>query len=441
MSLDRDSGAPLSPSECTALFKILKPHKCIALAVSGGPDSTALMVLCALWAKARKSAPDILVLTVDHGLRSESAVESTRVAEWAERLGLKHKILRWHGEKPTTNIQAAARDARYTLMIDVCLRADIGVLVTAHHLEDQAETFLLRLARGSGVDGLGSMETVSHQYGIKLVRPMLAVPRARFRASLKAIGHPWLSDPSNENERFARVKVRGLQPALDDLGMTSARLVATAQRMRAAQEVLERAADRLARDAVTLDPAGYCVIKHEKICNAPHDTALRVLSRCLMSIGGKSDRPRYSRFEALLSAITDDARCRRTFWGCRIVRRGDGLWVWREAGRNGLPRNTLEIGKTIIWDGRFEVQFGDCAIEFEDDELIVRALEEDGWAQVRHLTKSVPAALGRTFISIWLGNRLVAAPHANMSGQGVECKLTFRNTIFVGSASDNEVVR
>ncbi len=433
---------PLLPAECVSLFRPLEKEKRIALAVSGGPDSTALMVLVTNWCRSRELNPDILVLTVDHGLRRESADEAAQVAEWAARLGVKHQTLCWRGKKPNSNIQAHARAARYTMLVEACHSANAGVLVTAHHLEDQAETFLLRLARGSGVDGLGAMESVSFSHGIKLVRPFLEVPKVRLESSLVAINHPWLTDPSNENERFARIKIRNLQPALEALGMTTERLAATASRMRAARRVLEEAVDRLAQDAVRLYPAGFGVIDHESLARANHETALRLLARCLITIGGKTDPPRYNRIKALLAEMVGEEKCKRTFWGCRIVRRGDEIWIWREAGRSGLPRSNILRGQAILWDGRFNVSFEKVAGRSINEKLIVRALEEDGWRQMRSqgLTRikgnRVPAALGRTFVSFWYGNQLVAVPHMGVSKEGYHCKAHFEDNALGQTRSD-----
>ncbi|MBZ0216783.1 MAG: hypothetical protein K8F25_09540, partial [Fimbriimonadaceae bacterium] len=301
--------------------------------------------------------------------------------------------------------------------------------VTAHHLEDQAETFLLRLARGSGVDGLGAIDPTACLYGIRLIRPLLNVPRARLKASLEAINHPWITDPSNENEQFSRIKIRKFQNVLNELGMTPERLTATARRMRDAREVLENAADRLARDAVQLNAAGYCTIRHENLAAAPRDTALRLLARCLVAIGGNPDRPRYSKTEALLASIIEHDKSRRTFWGCRIVRRRDRIWIWREAGRAGLPTVSIRRGECAIWDGRFSIKFNVYGKHPKPPELKVRALGDNGMRQVSEMMPDIPADLKRTFISFWRENELVAVPHLGWNQNGFDCEAVFTGRI------------
>lgn len=168
--MPRDGGArsklprdeqPVSPSEAARLFADLRKTDVIALAVSGGPDSTALMLLAARWRAARKSGPTLLVVTVDHGLRPEAKAEAADVAKLARKLGLSHRTLRWTGKKPKTGLQQAARATRYRLLAEAAREAGAGAVLTAHTLDDQAETVLIRMSRGSGLTGLAGMARVS----------------------------------------------------------------------------------------------------------------------------------------------------------------------------------------------------------------------------------------------------------------------------------------
>ncbi len=176
---------PIDDREAGALLAPLAEWPRLALAISGGGDSLALMHLAARWAKRLLIPPALHVLTVDHGLHPESAAVAASVYEKAAALGLPCTVLRWEGEKPATGIEEAARQARYALMADWC-RAHEAALVTAHTLDDQAETLLMRLARGSGLDGLAAMRPRGHVPGapdVPLLRPLLSVSRARLRAS------------------------------------------------------------------------------------------------------------------------------------------------------------------------------------------------------------------------------------------------------------------
>ena len=183
------SAPPLGASEAKELLASLARFSRVALAVSGGPDSLALMHLVARWRSMRGARPEVTVLTVDHGLRPSSRDEALMVAELARRLGLRHAILNWAGkEQAPAGLQARARIARYDLMAAYCHANDIPALVTAHHLDDQAETFLMRLKRGSGLDGLAAIPERGSWGGIEVLRPLLDVPKARLVATLAEQG-------------------------------------------------------------------------------------------------------------------------------------------------------------------------------------------------------------------------------------------------------------
>ena len=148
----------LRDAEANALFHGLENLRGLVLAVSGGSDSTALLVMAARWAKQlKKRRPKLLAVTIDHGLRPESAREAAAVKRLARQLGVPHRTLAWRGRKPKTGLQETARLARYALLAQAALREGYEHVLTAHTLDDQAETVLFRLARGSGVTGLAGM--------------------------------------------------------------------------------------------------------------------------------------------------------------------------------------------------------------------------------------------------------------------------------------------
>ncbi|MGZ5850886.1 MAG: tRNA lysidine(34) synthetase TilS, partial [Methyloceanibacter sp.] len=227
------SASPLSASEAWAAFDRLARYSKLAIAVSGGPDSLALMHLAAEWRAAREAGPELHVLTVDHGLRAGSRDEALMVGRLARALGLPHDILTWEGHGEGRNaLQARARAARYDLMAAYCHAHDIPALLTAHTLDDQAETFLMRLKRGSGLDGLAAIPLTGGWAGIALERPLLDVPKQRLIATLEARGIGFASDPSNSDLRFERAQVRGSASALAALGLTPEALALSARRLR-----------------------------------------------------------------------------------------------------------------------------------------------------------------------------------------------------------------
>ena len=294
-----------------------------AVAVSGGGDSLALMHLLANWAKARKAPPPV-VLTVDHGLRAGSAGAARQVARWAKAAGLKAHILTAKGPAPRSDIEAQARIARYALMGDWLVKKRIGALYVGHTQDDQAETFLLRLGRGSGLDGLSAMQAFAPFpqigfAGLAVARPLLGIKREGLRDWLTARRLAWLEDPMNQEARFARGKIRLLAAQLEAAGIPPARIAAAAGHLARAREaldlvtqaVLERAA-RPSGEAVLLDPLALAA--------APREVGLRALARALMAMSGAQYRPRFDALERLYDRVcSGKLGGGATLAGCRLA--------------------------------------------------------------------------------------------------------------------------
>jgi tRNA(Ile)-lysidine synthase len=239
----------ISTSEATTLFSGLQTFPVLVLAVSGGPDSTALMVLAARWRDTLKAKPKLIAVTVDHGLRKESKREAAAVARLARKLKITHRTLRWSGRKPATGLQEAGRAARYRLLRQAARKANAAHILTAHTLDDQAETVLIRMSRGSGLTGLGAMTRLSAlpeggEDAITLVRPLLDIPKARLVATLRAAEIPYADDPSNRDPRFTRTRLRAMMDALADEGLDASRLAQLARRLKRAETAIEASVDR-----------------------------------------------------------------------------------------------------------------------------------------------------------------------------------------------------
>lgn len=322
-----------------------------AVAVSGGPDSMALTLLAQEWIAKRGGS--LLALTVDHGLRPESRTEARQVHRWLLARGISHKILTWRGAKPTSNLQAEARALRYQLLSQACAKAGIKDLLLAHQLEDQAETFLLRLARGSGLDGLAAMAGVSHADGLRLLRPLLDVPRACLIAYLEKCGQEWISDPSNLNSRHARVRLRALSPILAQEGLTAERLAATATRLGRAREALTQAVDSHLARSVRVFPEGWARMEPGVFLDAPDEVRLRALSRLAGALGGAAYPPRLESVERLDRDVREGVRA-ATLAGCRLwpEKTGEGILLAREAAGGTCP----VAGFSGLWDGRFTMK-------------------------------------------------------------------------------------
>lgn len=291
--------------------------------MSGGGDSLALLLLLKEWARESRLDPPV-ALIVDHGLRPKSAKEAAKVAGQAKKMGLAAHVLRWRGRKPESDIEAAARDARYRLMGDWCRVRGVGCLYVAHTEDDQAETFLLRLARGSGVDGLAAMSAVSpvpvrgHET-VRVARPLLAVPKLRLRALLAARGMSWLEDPMNGDPRFARARLRAAWPALEGLGLSAQRIAMAARHLGRARSALDRETDALVTEAARQEE-DHILLDAARLSAAPDEIGLRALATLLSNVSGRKERPRFERLARLYSAIrggTVGGGC--TLHGCCIA--------------------------------------------------------------------------------------------------------------------------
>ncbi|MFT4118084.1 tRNA lysidine(34) synthetase TilS [Bradyrhizobium sp.] len=303
-----DDNAPISAREAKRLFADLKTTPALVLAVSGGPDSVALMWLAARWQRSLASGPRLVVVTVDHGLRPEAAREAREVKRLAAELGLTHRTLRWRDAKPSTGLPAAAREARYRLLAQAARTAGASHVLTAHTRDDQAETLLMRLLRGSGMTGLAAMARVSERDGIILARPLLDVPKSQLVATLKRARIGFADDPTNRDTAFTRPRLRALLPQLAAEGGDArnlARLAGRLARANAAVEVLTDGAERFLRLRDRGDaPHGPVARSFEAAAFAalPEEVRLRILLRAVNTLGHEGPAE-LGKVETLLAAV------------------------------------------------------------------------------------------------------------------------------------------
>ncbi|NNF77319.1 MAG: tRNA lysidine(34) synthetase TilS [Rhizobiales bacterium] len=392
---------PEASSEIALALAALPRDVPVALAVSGGADSVALM----LAASRLLPVENLTVLSVDHGLRAAAAGEAAQVAGWAKTAGVQHVTLRWQEEKPETGIQAAAREARYQLMTDWCTANNVAHLVTAHNLDDQAETVLMRLKRGSGVDGLAGMAKQSWRSGIQLLRPLLDVTHDALVASLRQAGHSWIEDPSNTDEQYERIQVRKSAETLSALGLSNAKLVATARRMTRAREALEQATHQLLAACADVSEYGFCQLRAGAVRGAADELAIRALSRCIQAVGGGAWPPSDEPLERVLEWLRAGTPDATTLGGCRLVLRGEHVLVARELGRITERQVNLPGGERLIWDGRFQIAAKGPGAQFQ-----VGPLAKEGWAGLKAERPDLPAFVGQTLPAIRRGQQIVAVP-------------------------------
>lgn len=397
----------LPDAERARLFAGLTGYRKLVLAVSGGSDSMALMALFRDHRAADPTAPEAIVATIDHGLRAGSADDAAFVLGAAEAMGFAAVKRRWEGDKPGSDIQAAARDARYALLEEVACEVGADAVLTAHTRDDQAETFLIRLSRGSALKGLTAMAPVRRLGRVDLVRPLLGIDRDRLRASLAAAGIGFRDDPSNENARFTRVRMRRLMPALTAEGIDARRLAETADRLARADRAIDHMVESLAAATLDVHPGGFLSLPVQALAEAQEEVRLRLLVAALGWVGGGLYGPRLERLERAMARLLSDEQARLTLAGARLIRRSARLFVCRESGREGLAEAEIAPGASTVWDGRIRVRLGADAPE----RVAVRAVGPS-WRRLGGDAGSSrpPAAALATVPALFCGDRPVAVP-------------------------------
>lgn len=352
----------IAAEEADRAFEPLRDFSHIVLAVSGGPDSLALLTLVAEWrARLGETVPATIVATVDHGLREQSQIEAQVVAEISAKLELPHTTLDWIGAKPTTGIPDAARKARYALLDDFASMWSAGqavAVVTAHHQDDQAETFFMRLMRGGGVTALAAMSRqrrLASGSSVVLVRPLLDFSKSRLIATLARRGMSWFDDPTNENATFERVRVRQM---LAEAQLSAPALSTAARRMRDAADGLQFAAEAFARTiCLNTNRNIYACFDRAAFDAGPVILRHMVLKQLIACFGGMTGPPELSELEDLAQRFVNRAPFTVTLGGAVISAGSRYVRLWREAARIAVAPVTLRAGSSMNWDARFVVGY------------------------------------------------------------------------------------
>ncbi len=402
MNIETRLDAALRDCQAQAGFEAL------LVAVSGGSDSLALLHLSHDWARA--AGIPIAAVTVDHGLRAESADEAAKVHEICAGLDVPHQTLRWQGWAGQGNLQQAAREARYDLIATAEIAGGASPLILLGHTKDDlAETFLMRLARGSGVDGLSAMRGHWQARGRHWARPLLDARREELRDWLRGRGIGWIDDPSNENERFDRVKARRALRELEPLGLGVDRLAATAETMSEARRALERVAQAAAKEIARVE-AGDVVIDRAGLAGLEVELRDRLMSHALKWVSSSPYRPRRDALHALESDLCD-GRHHATLQGCLLTQTKDTLRVARE------PEAVRAVTSPVfdLWDNRWQLTGPECP------GCEIRALGEAITSCPDWRETGLPRESLRASPSVWKGDTLVAAPLAGLEmGWSVE---------------------
>jgi tRNA(Ile)-lysidine synthase len=380
----------LNAEEFAALVELcpsVSRSRQIAVGVSGGADSMALTLLLDAWARRRGVA--LTALTVDHGLRDDSATEANVVGMWLRKRGISHETLKPCRERPASGIQSAARRWRLDAFDAWCRDHEAGSVLLAHTAEDQAETLWLRILADSGPDGLAAMQREIRVAGLTIARPLLSVPKERLVATCRAHGQEWIEDPSNQNPQFTRVRLRRLAPELDKLGLGSREALRIAQGMSAARLAMDRYCATflaehggvLAIGAAWFDGAAYSKL--------PTEFGDLLLSRMTQAVGGAKLPPRRARVAKLAELLRSTTPpVTRTLSGCLVSRHRDNrVWVFREVAACEPPISLRE-GRKTRWDNRFELYWQGTGA------IVLGALEEDGWRWIKRNRPEISAERG-----------------------------------------------
>lgn len=412
---------PLTAAEFEPLmarFAPFEPRPHLAVACSGGGDSLALVFLADGWAKARSGETTALI--VDHRLRPESEQEATDVARMLAAHGIAHRVLVCADAPAVANLEDAARRARYRLLESWCEDHGVLHLLTAHHRDDQAETVLMRLARGSGLDGLGGIAPEVARRACRLLRPLLDVPPERLRATLRVLGVAHVEDPMNRDPTFQRVRLRAARAMLAEEGLSPERLAATAAHLRRARAAVETMLADVLACAATIDRCGFAELDATALAAAPIEIGLRALAAVLTTVGGADYPPRLESLERLYRELPDGLAGGRTLGGCQLSAKPGRILVCREpaavaAGEAAVP------GRRLLWDGRFVVGLPVAA----PTGLTVAAVGRAGAVRLAAdgCGIGVPAVVRATLPGLFDGNGLAAAPTVGWRRADVDAEL------------------
>lgn len=370
----------------------------MAVAVSGGSDSLGLLVVLAKW--AQRGGPEILAVTVDHQLRAGSDAEAAYVGEVCEKMGIAHAILVWKGWDGQGNLPDQARRARYALMADWAEAEGVSHIAVAHTQDDVAETFLMRLAREAGVDGLSAMVPRWRQGAVAFCRPALGLSREDLRNVLRAEKIEWVEDPGNADPQRDRTRARAALVALEDLGITARGLSNVARHLLQVRKAINWYVFLAARDMVSFE-AGDVIVRRKPFRTLPRDVARRLVQHILMWISGSEYPPRGKALELLLESIFGGTGM--TLHGCVMTMGAETIRFGREP--QAVAGVVSQVGD--LWDRRWLLKGpwpqGAC----------IAALGEAGLQQCPDEAKSdLPEVSLRASPAVWRGDILVAAPLA-----------------------------
>ncbi len=382
------------------------PH--IAVGVSGGPDSLALALLLNRW--VREKGGSLTALIVDHGLRPESRTEAQAVSRILREQNVSSVLLPWKGEKPSHHLQEYARLARYNLLESYCWNQGIFYLFIAHHKEDQAETFLTRVGKKSGLTGLCGMQVIEERWFGCLVRPLLHIEKEELVCFLKSLNIPFFIDPSNSKEQFERVRLRQCSEVLKKINLTPEAITGAMEKLQQANSAIEERVSEAYLESIVFSPFGWAEVLLRPFLKYSKEVQYRLLEDVLRTLGGRE----FSLRSAALGRVLDDIREHKgtvkTLGHCFIYKRKDSLFIMREeASLSNLSLNSIHKN---IWGGLYYIEKKEEQQKKTRWELRslgrkgAEILQKKGFFSFKY-----PSYLAHSFPSLWEGTVLLSVPY------------------------------
>lgn len=396
------------------------PDARLAVAVSGGVDSITLAHLA--W--AAHPHDHLVFLTVDHRLRASATQEAAAVADTLRGWGAQCEVLTWHDAQAGTGVQERARTARYALLRASALARGCGGVLLGHHEDDQAETFWMRLADGSGLTGLGGMAGRREDDALAWLRPLLDVSRADIAAYAHHHALPVIEDPGNVNPAFTRVRLRALAHTLAQEGLDGARVAQAMAKLRAADDALRQVTQDFIRCTVRCHAGGALVLPVAAFAAQAPDVRRRVLQACLQVMTPRDYPPAYDAVMQLGARMAGEGASASSLAGCLVLQHRGDIWVLREPAAAAAVDLDGGVADALVWDHRFHIR-GLQALGGQG--LRLAALGEAGIAHLGMAKEkllwpdaftAVPAGVRRGVVALWQGENVLAVPQLSWQTAG-----------------------
>lgn len=353
----------------------------VAVATSGGSDSICLLFLAHDWCKANNIK--LVAVIIDHKLRKNSTVEAKYVQDYIKEQGIDAVTLSWDSIKPASNLQNHARIARYEILTKYCNDNEIKYLLVAHNLQDQAETILLNIFRGTGVDGLCGMKLKTIKNGISIVRPLLKISKMEIYTYLEQNLLKWVEDPSNNDEKYTRIKIRNFLKSFSEKDMLIKRLFSLSENATRVKSHLMVAVNEAFSISVERNRLGYAILDIDVYVKQSEEIALRILKKLFQSYKNSVEPVRFSSIKRIHMKILSKTKVSCTLAGLKIRHKNEKLIFYREPAAVGCSK-TISPKQTVLWDKRFEFTNSD------DQEVVIQSIGKEGWLKLKKTLKEYP---------------------------------------------------